>query len=138
WPPDRRRAAARCPCRAGGGVCGCRGTCTSSAGGRVARRPDGGSGPVGPTLPPPGDDQTWGGSREGVGWANARRRPGRVELETVHPDVSADIAALDATMTTVEKVLDIEELARRVDELEQMAADPDLWNDQDRAQKVTS
>ena len=56
----------------------------------------------------------------------------------MHPDVSADIAALDATMTTVEKVLDIEELARRVDELEQMAADPDLWNDQDRAQKVTS
>jgi len=56
----------------------------------------------------------------------------------VHPDVSADIGALDATMTTVEKVLDIEELARRVDELEQMAADPDLWNDQDRAQKVTS
>ncbi|HMT48508.1 peptide chain release factor 2 [Dietzia sp. UBA5065] len=56
----------------------------------------------------------------------------------MHPDVSADIGALDATMTTVEKVLDIEELARRVDELEQMAADPDLWNDQDRAQKVTS
>lgn len=41
-------------------------------------------------------------------------------------------------MTTVEKVLDIEELARRVDELEQMAADPDLWSDQERAQKVTS
>nr|WP_187354437.1 peptide chain release factor 2 [Dietzia aerolata] len=59
-------------------------------------------------------------------------------MDTVHPDVSADIAALDATLTTVEKVLDIEELARRVDELEQMAADPDLWNDQDRAQKVTS
>nr|WP_277815237.1 MULTISPECIES: peptide chain release factor 2 [Dietzia] len=59
-------------------------------------------------------------------------------MDPVHPDVSADIAALDATMTTVEKVLDIEELARRVDELEQMAADPDLWNDQDRAQKVTS
>lgn len=56
----------------------------------------------------------------------------------MHPDVSADIAALDSTMTTVEKVLDIEELARRVDELEQMAVDPDLWNDQDRAQKVTS
>ena len=41
-------------------------------------------------------------------------------------------------MTTVEKVLDISELARRVDELEQMAADPDLWSDQERAQKVTS
>ncbi|MDV8000829.1 peptide chain release factor 2 [Rhodococcus sp. IEGM 1408] len=56
----------------------------------------------------------------------------------MHPDVSSDIAALDSTMTTVEKVLDIDELARRVDELEQMAADPDLWSDQERAQKVTS
>ncbi|MFL0579713.1 peptide chain release factor 2 [Dietzia sp. 179-F 9C3 NHS] len=56
----------------------------------------------------------------------------------MHPDVSADIASLESTLTTVEKVLDIDELARRVDELEQMAADPDLWNDQDRAQKVTS
>lgn len=56
----------------------------------------------------------------------------------MQPDVSADISALDATLTTVEKVLDIDELARRADELEQMAADPDLWNDQDRAQKVTS
>ena len=61
-----------------------------------------------------------------------------VDSLTVQPDVSADISALDATLTTVEKVLDIDELARRVDELEQMASDPDLWNDQDRAQKVTS
>jgi peptide chain release factor 2 len=56
----------------------------------------------------------------------------------VHPDVSADLAELDTTLTTVEKVLDIEELRRRIDELEHQASDPDLWNDQEHAQKVTS
>ena len=62
----------------------------------------------------------------------------RVRSDGVQPEVSSDIAALESTLATVEKVLDVDELARRVDELEQMAADPDLWNDQDRAQKVTS
>ena len=62
----------------------------------------------------------------------------RVALETVHPDVSADLALLDTTLMTVEKVLDVEELARRIDELEHQAADPELWNDQDHAQQVTS
>ncbi len=57
---------------------------------------------------------------------------------TVHPDVSADLAELDTTLTTVEKVLDVEELRRRIDELEHQASDPDLWNDQEHAQKVTS
>ena len=56
----------------------------------------------------------------------------------MQPDASADISALESTLTTVEKVLDVEELDRRVDELEQMAADPDLWSDQERAQRVTS
>lgn len=56
----------------------------------------------------------------------------------VHPDVAADLESLDATLTTVEKVLDLEELRRRIDELEMQASDPDLWNDQDHAQKVTS
>ncbi len=56
----------------------------------------------------------------------------------MQPDVSADLDELDATLTTVERVLDIDELARRIDELEHQAADPDLWNDQDHAQKVTS
>ena len=78
------------------------------------------------------------GGGAGRGWVDGRPCTGRVDSDPVHPDVSADIAALDSTLTTVEKVLDIDELARRVDELEQMASDPDLWNDQDRAQKVTS
>ncbi|MFI1463515.1 MULTISPECIES: peptide chain release factor 2 [Nocardia] len=56
----------------------------------------------------------------------------------MHPDVTADLAELDATLKTVESVLDIEELRRRIDELEHQAADPELWNDQDHAQRVTS
>jgi peptide chain release factor 2 len=56
----------------------------------------------------------------------------------VHPDVSADLAALATTLTTVETVLDLEELRRRIRELEDQAASPDLWNDQEHAQKVTS
>ncbi|MGB3697303.1 MAG: peptide chain release factor 2 [Gordonia sp. (in: high G+C Gram-positive bacteria)] len=56
----------------------------------------------------------------------------------MHPDVSADLDSLDATLTTVEKVMDLEELRRRIDELEMQASDPDLWNDQDHAQQVTS
>src|SRR5699024_11973186 len=57
---------------------------------------------------------------------------------TVQPDVSADLADLENTLSTVERVLDIDKLARRIDELEHQATDPDLWNDQDHAQKVTS
>ncbi|WP_305092106.1 peptide chain release factor 2 [Prescottella sp. R16] len=56
----------------------------------------------------------------------------------MHPDVSSDLAELDTTLTTVEKVLDVEELRRRIDELEHQASDPELWNDQEHAQQVTS
>jgi peptide chain release factor 2 len=56
----------------------------------------------------------------------------------VHPEASADLESLDATLTTVEKVVDLDELRRRIDELEMQASDPDLWNNQDHAQKVTS
>ncbi|MFC9837103.1 peptide chain release factor 2 [Rhodococcus sp. NPDC127530] len=56
----------------------------------------------------------------------------------MHPDVSADLSELDTTLRTVEAVLDVEELRRRIDELEHQAADPELWNDQEHAQQVTS
>jgi peptide chain release factor 2 len=59
-------------------------------------------------------------------------------LAIVHPDVSADLAELATTLETVETVLDVEELRRRIDELEHQAADPELWNDQEHAQQVTS
>ena len=54
------------------------------------------------------------------------------------PDLQADIAALDTTLTTVERVLDIDALRAKIGQLEQEASDPSLWDDQTRAQKVTS
>jgi peptide chain release factor 2 len=56
----------------------------------------------------------------------------------VEPDRQADIAALDSTLTTVEKVLDLEGLRSRIEKLEHDASDPKLWDDQARAQRVTS
>ncbi|MBD0322442.1 MAG: PCRF domain-containing protein, partial [Aldersonia sp.] len=56
----------------------------------------------------------------------------------MHPDVATDLAELDSTLKTVESVLDVEQLRRRIDELEHQASDPDLWNDQENAQQVTS
>lgn len=53
-------------------------------------------------------------------------------------DRQTDIAALDTTLTTVERVLDIDGLRAKIDKLEHEAADPNLWNDQSHAQKVTS
>ncbi|WNG94281.1 peptide chain release factor 2 [Mycobacterium sp. ITM-2016-00318] len=54
------------------------------------------------------------------------------------PDRQADIAALDSTLTTVERVLDVDALRSRIEKLETEASDPNLWDDQTRAQKVTS
>ncbi len=56
----------------------------------------------------------------------------------MHPDLQADIAALDSTLTTVERVLDIDGLRSRIEKLEHEASDPNLWDDQARAQRVTS
>ena len=56
----------------------------------------------------------------------------------MHPDLQADIAALDSTLTTVERVLDVEGLRSRIEKLEHEASDPNLWDDQARAQRVTS
>jgi peptide chain release factor 2 len=56
----------------------------------------------------------------------------------VDPDRQADIEALDSTLTTVERVLDIDGLRSRIETLEREAADPNLWDDQARAQRVTS
>jgi len=56
----------------------------------------------------------------------------------VDPDRQTDIAALDSTLTTVERVLDVDGLRGRIEKLEHEASDPNLWDDQTRAQKVTS
>lgn len=59
-------------------------------------------------------------------------------MSAVEPDRQADIAALDATLTTVERVLDVDGLRARIEKLEHEASDPQLWDDQARAQRVTS
>jgi peptide chain release factor 2 len=56
----------------------------------------------------------------------------------VDPDRQADIATLDSTLTTVERVLDVEGLRGRIEKLEHEASDPHLWDDQSHAQRVTS
>src|SRR5271154_3099399 len=61
-----------------------------------------------------------------------------VTWAAVDPDRQADIAALDSTLTTVERVLDVEGLRTRIEKLEHEASDPNLWDDQARAQRVTS
>jgi peptide chain release factor 2 len=57
---------------------------------------------------------------------------------SVDPDRLADIAALDSTLTTVERVLDVDGLRHSIETLEREASDPKLWDDQARAQRVTS
>jgi peptide chain release factor 2 len=61
-----------------------------------------------------------------------------VTWAAVEPDRQADIAALDSTLTTVERVLDVDGLRSRIEKLEHEASDPKLWDDQAHAQKVTS
>ncbi|OBG60446.1 MULTISPECIES: peptide chain release factor 2 [unclassified Mycobacterium] len=56
----------------------------------------------------------------------------------MEPDRQADIAALDSTLTTVERVLDVDGLRSRIEKLEHEASDPQLWDDQANAQRVTS
>lgn len=71
-----------------------------------------------------------------AGSRGARSVP--VTLSAVEPDRQADIAALDSTLTTVERVLDVDGLRSRIEKLEHEASDPQLWDDQANAQRVTS
>ncbi|QFZ16917.1 peptide chain release factor 2 [Saccharothrix syringae] len=56
----------------------------------------------------------------------------------MNPDVEADIKDLSATLASIEAVMDLDSLRAQVAELEQQAARPDLWEDQEKAQRVTS
>src|SRR5205085_8169622 len=48
------------------------------------------------------------------------------------------LAELSTTLGSIEAVLDLDRMRKELAELETEAADPDLWSDQERAQKVTS
>ena len=49
-----------------------------------------------------------------------------------------EIKQLDATLSSIETVLDVPKMRHDVADLEQQTAAPDLWNDPDAAQKLTS
>jgi peptide chain release factor 2 len=56
----------------------------------------------------------------------------------VNLDVAAELKALSSTLDDIETVLDLEKLRADIAELSEEAGQPDLWNDQERAQAVTS
>jgi peptide chain release factor 2 len=53
-------------------------------------------------------------------------------------DVSAELKELAATLTSIEAVLDLPKLRRDSAELGEQAAAPNLWDDQEKAQKINS
>jgi len=53
-------------------------------------------------------------------------------------DLQADLANLDRTLASIESVLDPAGKRAQIAELEVEVAEPDLWDDQDHAQAVTS
>ena len=54
------------------------------------------------------------------------------------PDFSVVLAELDQALSSIEAVVDPERKRVEIAELETQVAAPDLWNDPDRAQRVTS
>jgi peptide chain release factor 2 len=53
-------------------------------------------------------------------------------------DVPADLKELTATLASISAVLDLDALRRRVVDLEAQASVPNLWDDPEEAQKITS
>ena len=62
----------------------------------------------------------------------------RVGWSVVNPDDAAALKELQTTMGSIEAVVDLERLKATIAELSEQASAPDLWNDQERAQAVTS
>jgi peptide chain release factor 2 len=56
----------------------------------------------------------------------------------VNPDVEADLKELSATLSSVEAVMDLDRLRVDIEALEAEAARPNLWDDAEDAQKITS
>jgi peptide chain release factor 2 len=56
----------------------------------------------------------------------------------VNLDVAAEIKGMAGTLDGIEAVMDLPKLRSEVERLSEEAGQPDLWNDQERAQEVTS
>ena len=72
-----------------------------------------------------------------AGNATATTRP-HVGLTLVATDFSEEIKHLRTTMDSVRQVTDLAALKAQIAELETQASDPSLWDDQEKAQQVTS
>jgi peptide chain release factor 2 len=59
-------------------------------------------------------------------------------LDSVAADPAEELKALEATLTSIETVLDLDGMRKQLAELNEKAAVPDLWDNQEAAQKVTS
>ncbi len=81
------------------------------------------------------------GSGDGPGGTSSSfdTRRGRVVLLPVvaGPDFDTEIKQLQATMHTIEQVLDLDGMRAEIAELGEQVAAPDLWDDQANAQRVT-
>ena len=53
------------------------------------------------------------------------------------PDFETQIKQLQATMHTIEQVLDLDAMRAEIADLGEQVAAPDLWDDQANAQRVT-
>ena len=53
-------------------------------------------------------------------------------------DFDVEIKTLQATMRTIEQVLDVDEMRREIADLGEQVAAPDLWDDQDNATRAVS
>ena len=63
---------------------------------------------------------------------------GDIELGLVAVDFQQEIKQLRNTMDSVREVTDLASVQQQITELEAKASVPDLWDDPDAAQKVTS
>jgi peptide chain release factor 2 len=61
----------------------------------------------------------------------------RLGWSIVAADRSSDLKALDGTLTSIETVLDLPKLREELVDLEEQAGMPGLWDDQEKAQKIT-
>ena len=53
-------------------------------------------------------------------------------------DINSEVTQLSSTLASIEAVIDIDKLTKELSVLEDQAGQPDLWNDPENAQKVTS
>ncbi|MBK6762587.1 MAG: peptide chain release factor 2 [Micrococcales bacterium] len=75
-------------------------------------------------------------SRSGT-WPTGRRGRG-YPTRVAEQELSEQVAALDGTLKQIEAVLDLPRLGEEIAELEREASVPNLWDDPEAAQKVTS